>query len=202
MEKRIRVLLADDTVIAREGWKAILKTDPDIEIVGEAEKIPEVISKVQSLDPDIVLMDLKWGADRMAGWSAIREMKKVNDRAKIIAMTAYVDLIADARRAGADDALLKDFTREELLHLIRELHQRQFSLRADHGPDDLVGGLTPRELEVLRCVAEGCSDREIAERLSITESTAKNHMRSVLDKLEAKNRTHAVAVARERGILK
>ncbi len=201
METAIRVLVADDTVTAREGWKTILKTDPGIEVAAEATSTLEAINKLKALDPDIILMDLKWGADKTAGWTAIREMKKLGQRAKIIAITAYDELIADARRAGADAALTKEFSREELLKLIHELHESSFDLRPNHEPTNPQVALTSRELEVLCLVADGLSDRKIAERLYITESTAKNHVRSILDKLSAENRTQAVKIAREHGIL-
>jgi len=203
MNQRIRVLLADDSLIAHEGWKGILEPEADIEIAGYASTPPETLNKLKELDPDIVLMDLKWGTDRTAGWTTIREMRKVSHHVKIIAITAYDDLIADARQSGADTALSKEFTRDQLLNTIRELYKGkgQFDLRPTREPGDRLIALTPREVEVLRLVAEGFKSAEIAEKLVITESTAKNHVRSILDKLEAKNRTHAVKIARERGII-
>ena len=201
MNQPIRVLLADDSLIAREGWGAILEPEVDIAIVGEASTPPEALNKLKELDPDVVLMDLKWGADRTAGWTTIREMRKISDHVRIIAITAYDDLIADARNSGADTALTKEFTRDQLLNTIRESHKGQFDLRPAREPGDHLAALTQREIEVLRLVADGLKDSEVAEKLIITESTAKNHVRSILDKLEAKNRTHAVKIARERGII-
>src|SRR5690242_4194017 len=113
--EKIKVLLADDTLIAREGLKMILATADDIVVIGEASSPHETIRKVLDLKPDVLLMDLKWFGDETAGWTAIREIKTAFPHAKIIAITAYENLIRDARVAGADAAYTKTFTREELL---------------------------------------------------------------------------------------
>src|SRR6187397_3195582 len=123
MNNKIRVLIADDTLIAREGWKRILETTDDMEVVGEAKKAVETIRKVKELEPDVLIMDLKWFGDETAGWATIREIKQESG-VKIIAVTAYENLIREARLAGADSALLKTFTRDELLEEIREQASR------------------------------------------------------------------------------
>lgn len=120
---KTRVLIADDTLIAREGWKRILETASDIQVVGEALSAAETLRKVKELMPDVLLMDLKWFGDEQAGWIAIREIKKEH-HVKVIAVTAYESFIRDAQLAGADSALLKTFTREELLSEIREQASR------------------------------------------------------------------------------
>jgi len=196
---RIKVLLADDTLIAREGWKAVLKTAGDIEVVGEADSAHETVRKVLEQAPDVVLMDLKWHGDPTAGWSAIKEIKASRPEVKVIAITAYEDLIADARRAGADAALLKTFSREQLLRLIRELAARERSFPAPEPRQSLLDLLTPREMEVLKLLAEGCTDREIAHALTIAESTVKNHVSNILSKLGVKNRTQAARIVHEMG---
>src|SRR6185436_9768704 len=120
MSNRIRVLLADDTLIAREGWKKILETASDIEIVGEAETAAMAVNKANVLKPDVLLMDLLWFGDDTAGWRAIREIKQKHGvNIRVIAVTAYERLIADARRAEADSVLEKTFTRDQLLSEIR-----------------------------------------------------------------------------------
>ncbi len=199
--EEIRVLLADDTLIAREGWKRILETDDAMQVVGEATSAQETPRKVQELDPDVLLIDLKWYGDPTAGWSAIKEIKKANTRVKVIATTAYEELIPDARRAGADAALSKTFTREGLLGLIRELAARQEGFPTLEPQPTLLNILTPRECEVLRLLAEGRTDREIAEALTIAQSTARGHVRSVFSKLGVTNRIQAAKAARDFGFI-
>lgn len=200
-EKSITVLLADDTLIAREGWKRIFETADDIKVVGEAESAQETPRKVLELEPDVLLMDLKWFGDPTAGWVAIKEIKASRPVVKIIAVTAYEELIRDARIAGADAVLTKTFHREELLDLIRELYARKASFLAPQPEHTLLDELSAREREVLVLLAKGESDKTIAETLGIAESTAKNHVQHILSKLDAKNRTHAAALARELRLL-
>ena len=202
MGKKIRVFLADDTLIAREGWKKILETAEDIEVIGEAETAAETVQMVTNLDPDVLLMDLDWFGDQTAGWSAINEIKQAhNVKVKIIAITAFENLIRDARRVGADSALMKMFTREQLLSEIRT--QASKANNSIDVPTLLKSKdlLTDRELEVLRLVAEGHRDKEIAERLFIAPSTAKNFVKKILGKLDAKSRTQAVSKARKLGLI-
>jgi DNA-binding NarL/FixJ family response regulator len=202
MEKKpVSVVLADDTLIAREGWKIILSTSKDIQVIGEAENIPDVVRKVRELSPDVLLMDLRWFGDETAGWSTIRTIKSSQPQIRVIAITAYENLIKDARRAGADAALTKTFSRDELLEQIREVMAQKANLPKDPTDAWENEALTPREMEALELVKQGYKDKEIAEILSIAESTAKNHVKSVIAKLGAKNRTHAVSLARERGII-
>ncbi len=145
-------------------------------------------------------MDLKWFGDESAGWSAIREVKKKHKNVKVIAVTAFENLVRDARLAGADAVLLKTFTKDELVSLIRELALR---VPDNTPPQDisLTEPLTPRELDVIKLIAEGDRDKEIAEVLSISTATAKNHVKSILAKLLVSNRTEAVKVAREKGLI-
>jgi DNA-binding NarL/FixJ family response regulator len=201
MESKIKVLLADDTLIAREGWKKILETARDIEIVGDAKSAVETLRKVKELKPDILLMDLNWFGDDTAGWTAIREIKQ-SSNVKIIAVTAFENLIRDARLVGADSALLKTFTREQLLDEIHEQASRRNETSLS--PQSILKGesITDRESQVLKLMGEGHRDKEIAEILGIAPTTAKNHVKSILEKLNAKNRTQAVSLAREMGLLK
>jgi DNA-binding NarL/FixJ family response regulator len=200
--KKIKVLLADDTLIAREGWLRILETADDIEVVGEAVTAQETPRKVAELNPAVLLMDLKWFGDRTAGTTAIREVRKCCPQVKIIAMTVYEELIDDARRAGADAALTKTFTRDGLLGLIRELASRIESFGASLSDFSLLEKLSNREREVLVLLAKGKKDKEIAEVLSIATTTAKNHVKRILEKLQVRNRTEASNMARELGLSK
>ncbi len=202
MIKKIKVLLADDTLIAREGWKRILETAGDMEVVGEAKTASETERRVRELKPDILLMDLQWFGDDSAGWMAINEIKKKH-KLRIIAVTAYENLIRDARRVGADSALLKTFTREELLNEIREQYARPLKKFESSPLLEMRNGeiLSKREMQVIQLLRDGHSDKEIAKLLGIALATAKNHVKKIIEKLEAKNRTHAVSIAREIGIL-
>jgi len=196
---KINVFLADDQLIAREGWKRILESSKDIIIVGEAITAHETPRLVNEINPDVLLMDLKWFGDESAGWNAIREIKSVNRKTKIIAVTAYENLIKDARLHGADAVLIKNFTREELISLIRELAQKvtsQLPLEVETNEE-----LTSRELDVLRLVANGFRDKEIAESLSISPATVKNHVKSILAKFGASNRTQAAKIAHDKGLI-
>lgn len=202
MSKRIRVLLADDTLIAREGWKKILETASDIDIVGEAETAAMTVDKANELKPDVLLMDLLWFGDDTAGWRAIREIKQKNRaNIRVIAITAYERLIADARRAEADSVLEKTFTREQLLNEIRVQASRSKDTISTSNDFSRYEPLTDRELQVLQLVEEGHSDKEIAKLLVIAPTTAKNHVKRILEKLDAKNRTQAVSIARGNKLL-
>lgn len=197
----IRVLLADDTLIAREGWKRILETAHDIEVVGQAELAVEVPRFVERLAPDVVLLDLKWAGDPTAGYSAIKEIRRQKRYVRIIAMTAHEELILDARRAGADAALSKDFTREQLLTTIRELALRPNAAAPLAGTLSHAGSLSTREREVIELIAAGKTDREIGTTLGIAEATAKNHVQHILEKLGANNRAHAAHIAQKLGLI-
>jgi len=203
MSRKIRVLLADDTFIAREGWKKILETASDIDIVGEAETAAMAVEKVNDLMPDILLMDLLWFGDDTAGSQAIREIKhKHGENIRVIAVTAYERLIADARRAEADSVLEKTFTRDQLLNEIRVQMSRSKDVISTTSQLPTQESITERELQVLKLIEEGHSDKEIANLLGIAPTTAKNHVKRILEKLNSKNRTQAVSVARGIGLLK
>jgi DNA-binding NarL/FixJ family response regulator len=198
---KIKVLLADDTLIAREGWKKILMTEPDIAVVGEIMIAQETLHKVRELQPDVLLMDLKWFDDENAGASAIAQIKHEAPATKVVAITAYTDLVPGARKAGAEAVLPKGFSKAELIETIRAVHElANFPLISE--PLALAEPLSPREQEVLALMSRGMTDKEIGRQLSISNSTAKNHVRSVMGKLDALNRAQAVAIGFERGLLK
>jgi DNA-binding NarL/FixJ family response regulator len=196
----ISVLVSDDTLIAREGWKSIIETAEGIQVIGEASSPLETLRLVRQLEPDVLLLDLKYRGDPTAGHTTIREIKKSGSRVKIIAITAYEDLIADARRAGADAALLKTFTREELLSYIRDLAAREEGFPAAPPDKTPLDVLSDRERQVLGLLADGKSTKQIAESLVIAEATARNHVNSILSKLGVNSRIQAVRLAHEFGL--
>jgi len=195
----ISVFLADDTPIAREGLKRIIETVEDIRVIGEASSAHETPRKVVEKSPDILLIDLKWYGDETAGWSAIKEIKTLRPEIRIIALTAYENLLRDARRAGADAAITKTFTRSEILHLIREVMSIERRSPTPTERKSRVDDLTSREQDVLNLLSKGFSNKELSKKLNIAEATAKNHVKNILSKLGAKNRLEATKIARESG---
>lgn len=204
MEKKIiTVFLADDTLIAREGWRAILETEENIDIIGETDTASEVPRKINELSPDILLMDLKWSGDSEAGWTTIQKVRAMNKEVKIIAITAYEELIKNARKAGADAALTKTFTKKQLLNTIEELAGHGDQPPPSYSPieTDYQEPLSDREMEVLRLLVLGKTNKEMADTLVISENTIKNHVRSILSKLDVSNRTGAADKARKLNLL-
>ena len=207
MTEAIRILLADDHPVVRDGLAAVLATQTDLRVVGEAGTGPDAVARALELRPDVLLLDLE-----MPGLDGVEVIRRVREEApaiRIVVFTAFDrdEQIVRAIRAGAEGYLLKGTPREEVFRAIRVVHaggsliepmaasKLLRELRGDREP------LTPREGEVLRLVAEGLSNREIARRLFVSERTAKFHVGSLLAKLGAANRTQAVALARERGVL-
>lgn len=201
MGEKIKVLVADDTLIAREGWKRILETEESIEVIGEAITAQEVLQKVRELRPNVLLMDLKWFDDESAGQTAIAQIKQEFPEIKAIAVTAYANLVAGARKAGAEAVLPKGFSKLELVELIRTIHGLK-SFPPPTEESQTVDELSSREIEILTLMAEGLKDKEIAKRLSISMSTAKKHAASIISKLRVANRAQAVAIGFEKGLLK
>jgi len=131
-ENLIRVLIADDTAIGLEGIKSILRTaEKEIRVIGETDSIVSVTRLVRELSPDILIIDLRWYGDESAGWIKIREVKEQDPNQKVIAVTAYEKLIPDARKSGADEVITKNFRREDLINLIRELAARDTSRKPE-----------------------------------------------------------------------
>jgi len=201
----IRVLIADDHPLLREGVVAVLGDQPDIVVVAEATRGAEAVELFRQHQPDVTLMDLRM--PDMSGIAAIAAIRAEFPKARIIVLTSYAgDAHAVAAlKAGASAYLLKSMLRKELLDTIRAVHAGKRRVPpevateiAEHAADD---ALTEREIEVLRRVGAGLSNKQIALQLTISEGTVKAHMKSILPKLGARDRTHAVMIAVKRGII-
>ena len=202
----IRILIADDHPVIREGLTALLTRRKDMTVVGEASNGREAVAQYLLHRPDVGLMDLRM--PEMGGAEAIAAIREQAPSARFIVLTTYDDDedIQQGFRAGARAYLLKDTPREQLVECIRAVHEGRTLIPpgiaaklADHMG---ATGLTPRETEVLRLVAEGKPNKVIAAALFITEGTVKTHINSLLRKLDAADRTQAVTVALKRGILR
>ena len=201
----IRILTVDDHQLLREGIAAVLEGQPDMVLVGQASNGREAIEGFRQHRPDVTLMDLRM--PDMSGIEAITAIRAEFPNARIIVLTTYAGDVqaAGALKAGASGYLLKNLVRKELLDTIRAVHAGKRRVPpeiateiAEHVADD---ALTEREIEVLRRVAAGKSNKVIAAELDISEGTVKTHMKSILPKLDASDRTHAVMIALKRGIL-
>jgi NarL family two-component system response regulator LiaR len=208
----IRVLIADDHAIVRKGICALLATEPSIEVVGEAQDGREVITAAQRIKPDVILMDLVMpGTD---GLEATRNIITRQPKMRILVLTSFAgdDKIFPAIKAGALGYLLKDSGPEELIQAIQQVHRGESSLHPSvarrllqelSGPSDneaSVDALTEREIEVLQLVAQGHSNREIADVLMISEATVRTHVSNILSKLNLCSRTQAALYALREGL--
>ena len=202
---RIRIMAVDDHPLIRSGLRAVIASEPDMEMVGEAANGEEAIELYREERPDVVLMDLRMPV--MDGLTATLAILREFPDAKIVALTTYEgdEDIHRALSAGARGYLLKDMMRSQLLQVIRTVQKGQRAIPAaiaarlaEYTPRI---ELTPRELEVLQLMAKGFSNPEIASTLGRTESTMKVHVSNILQKLQATDRTEAVTVAIQRGIL-
>ncbi len=206
----IRILLADDHPVVREGLAAVLETQPDFEIVGQANDGAEAVDLVSALKPDVVLLDLVM--PELDGVEALRAMRAENNEVKALVFTASEtdDRIIGALQAGAQGYLLKGAPREELFNAVRVVARGGSTLSPvvaarllqRLGSTTVAPGLlTEREQEVLGLLQQGLPNKLIASRLGISERTVKFHVSALLNKLDATNRTEAVARARELGLL-
>jgi NarL family two-component system response regulator LiaR len=207
----IRVLLVDDHPIVREGLRTYLATVEGIEVVGEAQDGIEASRLVDELDPDIVLMDL--AMPNMDGIEATRFITQANDRVKVIALTSFAtdDKVFPAIRAGAAGYLLKEAEPAEVAEAIRKaargepilapaVAERLMREVAASVPTAHRSDLTVRELEVLRLIAAGRSNREISDDLGVAEKTVKTHVSNILSKLQLSDRTQAAVYAVQHGL--
>lgn len=201
----IRVLTVDDHQLLREGIAAVIESQEDMILVEQASNGREAVESFRRLRPDVTLMDLRM--PDMSGIEAITAIRREFPDARIVVLTTYAGdaQAAAALKAGAVGYLLKNLVRKELLETIRAVHSGKRRVPpeiateiAEHVADD---ALTGREIEVLRRVAAGKSNKLIAAELDISEGTVKTHMKSILPKLDASDRTHAVMIALKRGIL-
>ena len=201
----IRILTADDHALLRNGIAGLVNDEPDMKMVAEAATGVEAIKQFKQYHPDITLMDLQM--PEMSGIEAIIEIRSESPKARIIVLTTYTGdvQVTRALKAGAWGYLLKARVNRELVDVIRAVYSGQRRIPpeiaaelAEHAGD---GDLSARELEVLGLIARGNANKEIAARLAITEETVKSHVRRILDKLSANDRTHAVTIALKRGII-
>lgn len=201
----IRVLSVDDHPLLREGVAALLAGQSDVTLVAEASNGLEAIDQVRRHRPDVTLMDLQM--PEMNGVDAMIAICEEFPMARIIVLTTYVGdaLVLRALKAGARAYLLKSLLRKELLETIRLVHAGQKRIvpavaaeLAEHATDE---ALSPREVDVLRLIAGGNANKAIASQLSITEETVKGHVKNILAKLAANDRTHAVTIGLKRGII-
>jgi DNA-binding NarL/FixJ family response regulator len=212
----IRVLLADDQALVRAGFRALLDAQPDIEVVGEAVNGREAITRAAALHPDVILMDVRMPV--LDGLQATREITALPDPPKILVLTTFDldDYVYEALRSGASGFLLKDASANELADAVRlvaagdamlapgvtrRLIAEFARMGAPRGPSRKLEGLTERESEVLALVARGLSNAEIAERLFVADQTVKTHVSRILMKLGLRDRTQAVVLAYETGLV-
>lgn len=228
MSNSIRVFIADDHTIVRKGIRALLATEPDIEVVGEATNGREAVTEVERLQPDVILMDLVM--PEMDGIEAIRRITTRQPEARILVLTSFAadDKVFPAIKAGAMGYLLKDSDPEDLVRAIHQVHQGESSLHptiarkllqelsgvperrpapepASVSSSTQRGGaavepLTVREVEVLRLVARGRSNKELAAQLMISAATVRTHVSNILSKLHLASRTQAALYALREGL--
>ncbi|MGD8405212.1 MAG: response regulator transcription factor [Anaerolineales bacterium] len=216
MEKNIRILIVDDHAIVREGLRGLIEVEPDMELAGEASSGVEGVEKALTLRPDVILMDLLM--PEMDGVTAIKEIKMNWQEARVLVLTSFLedDKVFPAIESGALGYLLKDTQPDELLDAIRGVHSGETMLhpsiakkimqriqesgedsKKPEGPE-----LTERELDVLKLLAQGDGDRDIAEKLVVSERTVHFHVGNILSKLHLANRTQAALYAIRKGLAK
>jgi DNA-binding NarL/FixJ family response regulator len=222
----IKVLLADDQTLIRQGIRLLLEIEPDIQVVGQAANGRAALEQVEALHPDVVLMDVRM--PEMDGVAATRALSEQHPEVKVIILTTFEDdeTVFEGLKAGARGYLLKDISSEEMAQAVRRVAagealiepritrkvlaefsrlaaatEQQKPAKTGGISEDLPVPLTERELEVLQALARGLSNREIAGQLVITEGTVKNHVSSLIDKLGVRDRMQAVLKGQELGLI-
>jgi two-component system, NarL family, response regulator LiaR len=211
MEEKITVAIVDDHRVVRQGLRIFLDLQDDIQVVGEAGDGLEGVALVNQVKPDVVLMDLVM--PKMDGITAIRQIRASGSKARIIALTSFTedDKVFPAIQAGASSYLLKDVSPDDLIDAIRSAHRGESRLHPDiakklmeqvarAGREPLPEELTDREKEVVRLVAKGMNNRDIANQLIISEKTVKTHISSILGKLSLDDRTQLAIFAIKHGL--
>ncbi len=207
MKNKIKIILADDHPIVRDGLRSVLETQADFEVIGEANNGEEVLELLQLQSVDILFLDL--GMPVLDGLAVIQEMQKRQVATKVIVFTVFDtdERIVSAIRAGAKGYLLKGASREAIFNAIRVVHAGGSLLepvvanKLFQHLSDPTEKLSAREMEVLQLLAKGLTNLNIAEKLFISERTVKFHISSILSKLQAHNRTEAVRIAVDKGII-
>jgi DNA-binding NarL/FixJ family response regulator len=213
-ENPIRVLIADDHTVVRDGLAAVLSRRPDITVVGEASNGVEAVEKAQELRPDVILMDLRM--PEMDGAEAMRRIRERDPEVRFLVLTTFDndEYIFEAIQAGAKGYLLKDASREDLFRAVAAVYRGESLIQpavASRVLDRFVElsqrtvpgeTLSEREVEVLRLMARGAANKEIAAALFISESTVKTHIANIFQKLDVNDRTEAVTTALQKGIIR
>jgi len=212
MTENIRIVVADDHPVVRDGLVAILSTQSDFKVVGEAAGGAEAFEQVQSLVPDVLLLDLEM--PELDGVAVLKQLRANGSMTRTVVFTAFDtdDRILDAVQAGAQGYLLTGAPREELFNAVRVVQAGGSLLQpivaskllrqvSQETPTEVIESLTARELEVLKLLARGQQNKEIAAELVISERTVKFHVSSILGKLGAGNRTEAVRIAAQQGLI-
>jgi NarL family two-component system response regulator LiaR len=211
-EHNIRILIADDHAVVREGLRSLINTEPGMTVIGQAEDGHRALEMARSLQPDVILLDMVM--PHKSGLEVIDVLKEENPEVRILVLTSFSDddMLFPAVKAGALGYLLKNSSPQRLLAAIRDVHRGEPSLSSDvakklmlemQRPSPLPpteDPLTARELEVLRLVAQGQTNQEIAEELVIGEGTVRTHVSSILSKLHLANRTQATLYALREGL--
>ncbi|MGH2935710.1 MAG: response regulator [Gaiellaceae bacterium] len=208
----IRVLVADDQPLVRSGFRLILEDRPDLELAGEAADGLEAVARARELDPDVILMDIRM--PNLDGVEATRRLVESGTRARILVLTTFDldEYVYAAIKAGASGFLLKDVEPAELVDAVRvvaagnslfgpEATERLLARFAEPPAGRSLEALTERELEILRLLATGLSNAELAERLFVSETTVKTHVSAVLRKLGVRDRVQAVIAAYDAGLV-
>jgi|ERR1700677_279646 two-component system NarL family response regulator len=203
--RRIRILIVDDHPVVRAGLTSMLGTQAELEVIGSASSGEEALAKLSQVEPDVLLLDLRMHG--MSGVDTLMAMKRSAHDTRVIILTSFEtdEDIYRAVQAGAHGYLLKDTSLREMVEAIRTVHAGKRYI-----PRDIAArlaermmrtDLTPREIEILKLLSKGPTNKEIGRALSISENTVKNHVNSIIEKLEVSDRTEAATTAIQRGLI-